>query len=67
MVRLTKTELRVQQVKLGRLHKYLPTLQLKKAMLQMEVNAAHAEIEKLFIEFASAEDLVGKYALLLFG
>lgn len=65
MVRLTKTELRSEQVKLGRLQKYLPTLQLKKAMLQVEVNAAHAEIEKLFIEFASAEDLVGKYALLL--
>jgi V/A-type H+/Na+-transporting ATPase subunit D len=64
-VKLTKTELRAEQVKLGRLQKYLPTLQLKKAMLQVEVNAAHAEIEQLFLQFAAAEDLVGKYALLL--
>ncbi|NGX51251.1 MAG: V-type ATP synthase subunit D [Chlamydiae bacterium] len=46
-VKLTKNELRDQQYKLNQLEKYLPTLQLKKAMLQTEVNSAHAEIEKL--------------------
>ncbi len=39
-VKLTKTELRGQQYRLGQLEKYLPTLQLKKAMLQLEVNKA---------------------------
>ena len=36
-IKFTKTELRSQQLKLDRLRKYLPTLQLKKAMLQVEV------------------------------
>lgn len=47
MVKLTKNELRDQQYRLKQLEKYLPTLQLKKAMLQMEVNNAIYEIEKL--------------------
>ncbi len=64
-VKLTKTELRAQQVKLERLQKYLPTLQLKKAMLQMEVNQAQSEIEHLFGEFSLSNDKVGKYVPLL--
>ncbi len=35
--KLTKNELRNQQTHLAQLEKYLPTLQLKKAMLQAEV------------------------------
>ncbi|MBF5059645.1 V-type ATP synthase subunit D [Candidatus Neptunochlamydia vexilliferae] len=46
-IKLTKMELRDQQYKLGQLEKYLPTLQLKKAMLQTEVNNALYEIEGL--------------------
>ena len=46
-IKLTKTELRTQQLKLERLQKYLPTLQLKKAMLQLEVNHAQSAIEQL--------------------
>ena len=46
-IKLTKNELRDQQFKLTQLQKYLPTLQLKKAMLQMEVNNAIYEIEGL--------------------
>lgn len=46
-IKLTKNELRAQQKKLGQLDKYLPTLQLKKAMLQLEVNEARAEISGL--------------------
>jgi V/A-type H+/Na+-transporting ATPase subunit D len=64
-VKLTKTELRVQQVKLDRLKKYLPTLQLKKAMLQVEVNQAQSEIELLIVDFGSSEEKVGKYSALL--
>lgn len=64
-VKFTKTELRVQQLKLDRLRKYLPTLQLKKAMLQMEVNQAQSEIEGLIGEFARSQEKVGKYSALL--
>lgn len=64
-VKLTKTELRTQQLKLDRLQKYLPTLQLKKAMLQVEVNQAQAEIERLRFEFSTAHGHVAKYAYLL--
>ncbi|QVL56692.1 MAG: V-type ATP synthase subunit D [Simkaniaceae bacterium] len=46
-IKLTKMELRDQQYKLKQLQKYLPTLQLKKAMLQTEVNNAIYEIEGL--------------------
>jgi V/A-type H+-transporting ATPase subunit D len=64
-VKLTKTELRAQQIKLDRLQKYLPTLQLKKAMLQVEVNAAQSEIEVLVGEFGILQEKVGKYSALL--
>ena len=64
-VKLTKTELRIQQLKLNRLSKYLPTLQLKKAMLQMEVNQAQIEIESLVNEFAVFLEKVSKYSALL--
>lgn len=46
-VRLTKNDLRAQQYRLTQLEKYLPTLQLKKAMLQAEVNEARIQIDNL--------------------
>lgn len=46
-VKLTKNELRAQQHRLGQLNKYLPTLQLKKAMLQIEVNDARQQVQEL--------------------
>lgn len=64
-VKLTKTELRHHQVKLERLQKYLPTLQLKKAMLQIEVIQAQAEIEMLVEEFSVAEEKIAKFSPLL--
>lgn len=45
-IKLTKNELRSQQTRLNQLQKYLPTLQLKKAMLQAEVSEARLEIIK---------------------
>lgn len=45
-IKLTKNELRNQQTRLGQLEKYLPTLQLKKAMLQAEVQETRHEIER---------------------
>lgn len=46
-IKLTKNELRSQQLRLSQLQKYLPTLQLKKAMLQTEVNDVRVEIGRL--------------------
>ncbi len=46
-IKLTKNELRAQQLKLAQLNKYLPTLQLKKAMLQSEVHEAKLELANL--------------------
>lgn len=63
-IKLTKTELRIQQLKHDRLQKYLPTLQLKKAMLQVEVNQAQAEIEALRIDFSTAHGNVSRYCSL---
>jgi V/A-type H+-transporting ATPase subunit D len=50
-VKLTKNELRAQQTRLAQFLRYLPTLQLKKAMLQFEVNLAQMEILTLKEEF----------------
>jgi V/A-type H+/Na+-transporting ATPase subunit D len=63
-MRLTKTELRSQQVRLNQLEKYLPTLQLKKTLLQMEVNLAQQEIEQLLIEYQTQETNVTAYSAL---
>ena len=46
-LKLTKTELRAQQTRLTQFLRYLPTLQLKKSMLQFEVMAAEMEISRL--------------------
>lgn len=46
-IKLTKNELRGQQTHLAQLEKYLPTLQLKKAMLQAEVQEVRQEIQRL--------------------
>lgn len=49
-VKLTKNELRNQQTRLSQFQKYLPTLQLKKAMLQFEVSLAQMELSRLMNE-----------------
>lgn len=63
-VKLTKTELRDQQHRLGQLRKYLPTLQLKKAMLQIEVNHAQLEIDELVSQFDAADNKIDEYCSL---
>ena len=45
--KLTKNALREQQLMKGQLERYLPTLQLKKAMLQSEINEVRTEILQL--------------------
>jgi len=42
-LKMTKNALRAEQNRLGQLFKYLPTLQLKKALLQAEVAASRLE------------------------
>ncbi|WP_100934016.1 V-type ATP synthase subunit D [Candidatus Chlamydia corallus] len=52
-VKLTKNSFRLEKQKLARLQTYLPTLKLKKALLQVEVQSAvqeAAEREKDYIE-----------------
>ena len=46
-LKFTKQELRSQQVRLQQLQRYLPTLQLRKAMLQSELFRAEAILEEL--------------------
>ncbi len=64
-IKLTKNELRSQQTKLSQLEKYLPTLQLKKAMLQIEVNDARIEIVKLEEDYERLYGEMKNYAALL--
>jgi V/A-type H+/Na+-transporting ATPase subunit D len=64
-IKFTKSELRSQQIKLAQLNRYLPTLQLKKAMLQSEVNAAQQEVEDLTEKyFTEKKEVEGFKALL---
>ncbi len=64
-VKLTKNELRAQQEQLSQLKKYLPTLQLKKAMLQVEVSDARQEIVKREEQLDMARTKVASYQSLL--
>ncbi len=67
MIRLTKNELRDQQLKKTQLTRYLPTLCLKKALLQAEVNQAQIEIEELEELHKKEEELVKDFSALLQG
>ncbi len=46
-LKFTKQELRQQQIRLTQLQRYLPTLQLRKALLQAEVLAARAQCDMI--------------------
>ncbi|MGA8164670.1 MAG: V-type ATP synthase subunit D [Waddliaceae bacterium] len=64
-IKLTKNELRAQQKRLGQLEKYLPTLQLKKAMLQAEIHDARIEIQQCKEELQHRSASVEEYSSLL--
>lgn len=64
-MKLTKNELRAQQNRLKQLEKYLPTLQLKKAMLQLQVSEARHEILQLKEAFHQQHGKVEQYSSLL--
>lgn len=65
LIKFTKSELRSQQLKLTQLSRYLPTLQLKKAMLQVEVNAAEQEVEELKEKYQAEKQEVASFQALL--
>lgn len=64
-IKLNKTELKDQKAKLDQLTKYLPTLQLKKQQLQVEVNNVQLFLEKLEAELKSLAESVYPWASLL--
>ncbi len=64
-VKLTKNELRLQQTRLAQFMRYLPTLQLKKAMLQFEVTLAQMEITRLKEDLLKIRLQVDEFAPLL--
>src|ERR1700738_2311259 len=64
-IKLTKNELRDQQTRLAQLEKYLPTLQLKKAMLQAQVQETRLEIARLEEGFKLKRGRVDEFSALL--
>jgi len=64
-LKLTKTELRSQEVRFHQLQRYLPTLQLKKALLQSEINRAALELHSLESHFDVSVEKVELFAALL--
>lgn len=64
-LKLTKNELRNQQTRLSQFQRYLPTLQLKKAMLQFEVSLAQLEISRLTEEMRLVRHQVEEFASFL--
>ncbi len=61
-LKLTKNELRNQQTRLSQFQRYLPTLQLKKAMLQFEVSLAQMELSRLHEEMRLVRHQVEDFA-----
>lgn len=64
-LKYTKQELRTQQVRLVQLQRYLPTLQLRKALLQIEVLAARSKKESLDAQMQTQWQLLTVCAPLL--
>ncbi len=64
-VKLTKNDLRMQQNRLAQLQKYLPTLQLKKAMLQLVVGEARQQVINLEDAFQGLRTNVEGFSAML--
>lgn len=63
-VKNTKTELKAQRDALKRYQRYLPTLQLKKQQLQMEVRQVEAAIDEKKAQEEAARDGLGNWVKL---
>lgn len=61
-IKLTKAEMRNQQLRLSQLERYLPTLQLKKAMLQAEVSLSEQQITEVEKKKDQAKEAVEAFA-----
>ncbi len=66
-VKLTKNELRFQKDKLDQLTRYLPTLQLKKSMLQQEINQVNQVVADQRKKFFDQKSAIYQYAPLFSG
>lgn len=64
-MKFTKTELRFQQLRLNQLLRYLPTLQLKKSMLEQEVMEATTLLQQLAQERSETDVAVQRFIKLL--
>lgn len=64
-IKLTKNELRNQQTHLAQLEKYLPTLQLKKAMLQTELHEVRQNFQQVEQEVNEKRQYVQTFSALL--
>lgn len=64
-MKLTKTQLREEQTKLAQLEKYVPTLQLKKAMLQQEIIETVIAKQRIETDFLVVEELFKESSILL--
>lgn len=65
-IRFTKNALRDEQRRLTQFERYLPTLQLKKALLQMEVNAVISELEQAQKEKEEVGKQIEEFSFLLY-
>lgn len=63
-LRLNKTELKNQKTLLDQLSKYLPTLQLKKQQLQVEVNNMRSNVELLRDQIENIISVLKEYSFL---
>lgn len=63
-IKLTKHSLRAQESRMQQLRKYLPTLQLKKALLQIEANECFLQLEKLLEEYDKQYTEINKFSKL---
>lgn len=66
-IKYTKTELKQQRDALRRFERYLPTLQLKKQQLQLEVRQVELQVEEKANEEAQARADLGEWAKLFAG
>jgi len=64
-MKLTKTQLREEQNRVSQLERYVPTLQLKKAMLQQEVLETVAEKHKIDALKKQVEEVFSESSILL--
>jgi len=64
-IKLNKTELKSQKTTLDQLTKYLPTLQLKKQQLQLEVETSKSMEEKVLNKIEKIKNSISRWAIML--